>query len=629
MFSRLQSSQKVSRKRAKISIPRFCTVSNLATIINAKVPALLRNLESLGFEGLTHDYILDQENATLIADDYGFEVVLNDETGIDIFPEPINELLLQTRAPIVTIMGHVDHGKTTILDYLRNSSIVDQEHGGITQHIGAFSVTTPVSKKSITFLDTPGHAAFLKMRERGANVTDIVVLVVAGDDSVKPQTIEAIKHAKKAGVQMIVAINKCDKPGANPDKVVADLSRHEVDVEDYGGDVQVIRVSGKTGLNMDKLEEAIVTLSEIMDVKAEVEKVPAEGWVIESHLKKGLGSVATVLVTRGTVKPGSILVAGQTYCRVKSMKDEHGKVVRAACPSKPVEVWGWRDLPEAGDSVIQAKDEKLAKKVVDNRANRAKTIDEAKDVDAINKMRKKQRDEVDRLKKVEELKKYGLEGTAMNAAAAEDTCKQISFIIKADVSGSAEAVKESIAHLGNDEVKVRVLYDAVGPATETDLERAKTSGSSILAFNIDTPKDIERKAFTAGVDIKSHNIIYHLIEEVTEILTSNLAPEVQTRFLGEAEIKAIFEVTGKKKQKTFIAGCKIANGSIKRNQAVKIFRGEKEVYSGLLSSLKQGKNEETEIKKGSECGMAFEAFEGFKEGDVVKPFELVEVKRFL
>lgn len=633
-----------AKAKPTITLPPFTTISNLSNLLNVRYEQLTSRLTSMGFEdNLTHNFILDQETSGLIADEYGYDVNYQDleNLGPDLKPserEDIPEKLLKTRPPIVTIMGHVDHGKTTILDYLRKSSIVKGEHGGITQHIGAFSVKTPVSKKLITFLDTPGHAAFLKMRERGAVVTDIVILVVAADDSVMPQTKEAIKHIKKTGVQVIVAVNKCDKENANPDKVIRDLAENEIDVEDYGGQVQTVRVSGLTGLGMDKLEESIITLSEIMELKASKDKkTPVEGWVIESKSQKGMGALATVLITQGTLSNGDVIVAGTTYCKVRSMKDESGKIVKQAPPSTPVEIWGWKELPEAGEMVLQAKDEKLAKQVVETRQLRLQKQEQVKDIESLNQMRMDERREMERREQLEELKKYGLEATDVeghSSISSESDAKSgpivVNYIIKSDVSGSAEAIVESLENLGNEEVKLNILYSGVGIPTETDLERAELAKATILLFNLNLPKDIDNKAYQRQVPIQQHSVIYHLIESVTEELSSRLKPTIELRTLSETEIKEIFEIKARRKKIIKIAGCRVINGVITRSSQIRVLRnGDEEVYRGKLETLKHLKDDVVEVKKGRECGLSFEGWEDFKQGDVVECFEEKEIPRYL
>lgn len=618
------------KENIKISIPTFVTVSNLANIMGVPLNTLLSKLETLGFEDMTHNYILDKENALLIADEFGFDVTMSDETGLDLFPAPEEALKLKPRPPVVTIMGHVDHGKTTILDYLRKSSIVQGEFGGITQHIGAFSVTTPISKKRITFLDTPGHAAFLSMRERGAIVTDIIILVVAADDSVMPQTIEAIKHAKKSGVPIIVAINKCDKHGVNVDKVLGDLARYEIDIEDYGGETQTVRVSGKTGMNMDKLEEAVITLSELSEFKAEPVGIPAEGWIIESEMMKGLGNVSTVLVRRGTVKVGSFLVAGTTYCKVRGMKDEYGKTLKQAGPSTPVQIWGWKELPHAGDQILEAKLEQVCRKVVQNREDRQKQIQAAKDIETINEKRQEEVKELQRQERINELKMAGLDASELMAEESDGSkVEVVKYIVKSDVFGSAEAIKESIDGLGNEEVKSVVISHEAGAPTESDLDKAEALGAKILCFNMKVPKVVQNKADKLGVSIHEHNIIYRVIEEVTAELTSKLKPHIEIKVLAEIELKNVFKITTKNKSIIKIGGCKVSTGTLKRASKVRVLRKGEVVFSGHLLSLKHVKQDISEATKGTECGIAFENWDKFEEGDVVEAYEEIEVPRYL
>ncbi|GME72667.1 unnamed protein product [[Candida] boidinii] len=622
-------------KKSKLDIPSYISVANFSTILRVKVSELLKRMKSLGFENMSGDYILDGETAGLIAEEYGFEVVANDDTGLDLFPSTPDPKKLKPRSPVVTIMGHVDHGKTTILDFLRKSSIVKGEHGGITQHIGAFSVTTPVSKKLITFLDTPGHAAFLKMRARGASMTDVVILVVAADDSVMPQTIEAIKHSKAAGVPVIVAINKCDKEDANPEKVIADLAQQGVDVEDYGGDVPTVKVSGKTGLGMQDLEETIVTVADLQELQAEPNNVAVEGWIIESQVKKGLGSVATFLVKKGTVTPGMILVAGTTWCKVKLMRDEFGKPVKKAGPSTPVELSGWKEVPEAGELTIQAKNENIAKNVINNREKRARQIEEASQIEDMNKRRLSIIEESEREAKLQEYKLAGLsleeikemEPSLFNEDA--DKTKEVNYVIKADVSGSAEAVSQSIEGLGNDEVQSHVLYNEVGTPTETDIERAKAAGAVILAFNIKVPKDIMNSASRAGVEVKEFNIIYHLIEDVLKNLTAQLPVKYEIKVKSTVEIRQLFEISGKEGAKIVVAGSRVTNGTIKRNSLIRVMRDGEEIHRGKIKQIKVFKDVVSEVKNGGDCGIILEGDPKIKEGDVIEAIEEVPIKRHL
>ena len=620
----------------KLDIPTFLSVANFATILKVRVPELIEKLDELGFENITNEHILDSETAELIAQEYGFEVNRDDNLGADLFPSTLSTdpKKLASRSPVVTIMGHVDHGKTTILDYLRKSSIVKGEFGGITQHIGAFVVETPVSKKKITFLDTPGHAAFLKMRERGANITDIIILVVAAEDSVKPQTIEAIKHAKAAGVPIVVALNKCDKEQANPDKVVADLSSHGIDVEDYGGEVPVVRISAKTGMGMKDLEETIVTIADLLELKTEV-KAPVEGWVLESQVKKGLGNVATFLVTKGQLKPGCVVVCGTTFCKVRVMKDEHDKVIKIAKPSQPVEISGWKELPEAGDYGIQAKDESFAKRVILNREKRKRMMEEAAQIDEMNERRIRAIEDAKREEKIQEYQVQGLTLEEIRELEPElfeddaDKIQEVNFIIKADVSGSAEAVKQSIEGLGNHEVTSKVLFDEVGPPTDSDLARAKDSNANILAFNVKVPKDILNSAAKMGVEIKEFNVIYHLIADVLKTLTSRLPPIYETKVVAKVSIKQLFEISLKGKEKMVIAGSRVTEGTFKRNHTVRLIRDGEVVFTGKVKQLKIAKNDVNEVLNGGDCGISLDKDPDMKEGDIIESIEKIPVERHL
>jgi translation initiation factor IF-2 len=637
---KVKSKKKVALKadgsKYKLDIPTFLSVANFATILKTRVPELVEKLKELGFENITNEHILDAETAELIAQEYGFEVNRDDNLGADLFPAPIStdEKKLSPRSPVVTIMGHVDHGKTTILDYLRKSSIVKGEFGGITQHIGAFVVQTPVSKKKITFLDTPGHAAFLKMRERGANITDIIILVVAAEDSVKPQTIEAIKHAKASGVPIIVAINKCDKEQANPDKVVADLSTHGIDVEDYGGDTPVIRISAKTGMGMKELEENIITVAELLELRTE-EKGAVEGWVLESQVKKGLGNVATFLVKKGQLKPGCVIVSGTTFCKVRVMKDEHDKVIKLAKPSQPVEISGWKELPEAGDYGIQANDESFAKKVIINREKRKRMMEQASQIEDMNQRRIKALEDSKRDEKIQEYQLQGLTLEEIKELEPElfddeaNKTQEVNFIIKADVSGSAEAVRQSIEGLGNDEVQSRVIFEEVGAPSDSDIARAKDSNAQILAFNVKVPKDISNSASKAGIEIKEFNVIYHLIEDVLKTLTSRLPPIYETKVVSKVSVKQLFEISLKGKETMVIAGSRVIDGIFKRNNDVRLVRNGDIIYSGRIKQLKVVKNDVNEVQNGADCGISLEGDPELKEGDIIESIEKIPIERHL
>ncbi|KAK0101655.1 hypothetical protein ONS95_006815 [Cadophora gregata] len=640
-----RAEEKAQRKREKaekraakaaaptpILLPEYISVSNLAVALRVRVEEFVCKMEELGFEETSHDYVLNAENAGLIAQEYNYEPIIDRGESEDLKArEPAADpSSLPQRPPVVTIMGHVDHGKTTLLDYLRKSSVAATEHGGITQHIGAFSVPMP-SGKVITFLDTPGHAAFLSMRQRGANVTDIVILVVAADDSVKPQTIEAINHAKAAKVPMIVAINKIDKEDSNIDRVKQDLARHGVDVEDFGGDTQVVCVSGKTGQGMGELEEAAVTLSEILDMRAETDG-QAEGWILEASIKS-MGKVATVLVRRGTMRPGDFIVAGKTWARIRCLRNEAGVEIQEAGPGMPVEIDGWREQPLAGDEVLQASDEGKAKSVVDYRLEKEERDKMAEDMEAINENRKAEQEKRER----EKAEAAALEATKDTDAVVPKTAesakatgpKQIYFIVKGDVSGSVEAVIDSISVLGNKEVQPIILRSGVGQLSEFDVEHAAGAKGHLINFNTTVEPNIARLAEQSKVSIIDHNIIYRLVDDVTAELSKHLPPLVTQRVLGEAEIAHVFEINVKGRQHKAVAGCKVRNGTIAKNAKVRVMRRGEKVFDGTLASLKNVKKDVQEMKKGGECGMGFNDWFDFHVGDQVQSYEEKEEKRYL
>lgn len=552
-------------------LPEFISVNNLADVIGVRPGQFIARMEEMGFEDVEYNHVLDAETAGLVAAEYNYEAIF--DTGADDIeaaevPEDISHW--PSRPPVVTIMGHVDHGKTTILDWLRKSSVAATEHGGITQHIGAFSVPMP-SGKLITFLDTPGHSAFLEMRRRGADVTDIVVLVVAADDSVKPQTIEAIKHATQANVPIIVAMSKIDKEGRNPDRVKQDLSVHGVHVEDYGGDVQAIGVSGKTGEGMLELEEAIGALSEMLDHRAE-KTGNVEGWVLEASTKS-YGRVASALIRRGTLRPGDVIVAGNTWARVRTLRNEAGLTVNEATPGMPIEIDGWRDQPAAGSEILQTPTEQKAKDVVEYRLEQVGTEKLGQDMVAINEARRE-------LSEKRRLEEQSESDDATKAVEKPTGPKAINFIIKADVDGSAEAVMNSMAAIGNNEVYANILRSAVGPVTEFDIEHAAAAKGRVISFNMPIDPNMMRMAEQDGVRIMDHNIIYKLIDDVKADLSQHLAPIITQRVTGEAEIGQIFEITIKGREKMSIAGCRVRNGTVNKTRKVRVLRGDETIYDG-------------------------------------------------
>ena len=578
-----EAARKAASPPSPILIPEFISVANLAHRLKVAMASFARRLNGLGFVNTNHDHILNAETAGLIAMEFNREPIpeKNGADDLHAMPEVEHGEAVSSRPPVVTIMGHVDHGKTTLLDYLRKSSIVVSEYGGITQHIGAFSVSMP-SGKVITFLDTPGHEAFLNMRQRGAQVTDIVILVVAADDSVKPQTVEAIKHAKSAKVPMIVAINKIDKDNANVERVKQDLARHGVEVEDIGGDTQVVCVSGKTGQGIGELEEAVITLSEILDVRADPEG-QAEGTIIETTTKKA-GRVATVLVRRGTFRPGQVVVAGSTWARIRTLRNEAGIEMDSAGPGMPAEVDGWKEQPTPGDEVLEAPDEAKAKDVVAYRAGRTETLKMAADVEAVNEVRRVEHE------KRERARELGDEGNYAREAREDKEMKmgngvEVSFIIKADVSGSVEAVRDSIEVLGNEQVRSKILRAGVGPVTEFDVEHAAAAKGHVLAFNVSTEPGISRLADISGVSIVQHNVIYHLTDGVKTMLAERLPLLITQHVTGEADISQIFDINIKGRQTKTIAGCKIRNGVINRSSKVRVLRNKEVVYDGGFSSI--------------------------------------------
>lgn len=572
--------QAAKQKRAEIILPEFISVSNLAQALGVHLDKFIDKMYELGFEDVHHDQVLVGEDAGLIAQEYGFDPQkAKARVEKDIFPAPLPEdkSSLPSRPPVVTIMGHVDHGKTTLLDYLRKSSVAAGEHGGITQHIGAFSVALS-SGKSITFLDTPGHAAFLTMRARGANVTDIVILVVAADDSIMPQTVEAIKHAQSAKVPIIVAINKVDKEDANPQRVKHDLAAHGIEIEDFGGDTQTVLVSGKTGQGMAELEEATLTLSETLDHRGDPDG-KVEGWILESSKKRD-GLMATVLIRRGTLKPGDILVAGKTWTRVRRLMNEAGKLMSSVGPGMPAEIDGWRAQPEAGDEVLQAEDEHHAAQVTDHRKAMADQERMAKDMEAINEARRLVHERKKREKDGEAADESGVETTEAASAGP----KTIPFVVKADVSGSVEAVVNVLSGIGNAEIRPNVIRSGVGPVTETDLDFAALANGHIVSFNTKVDPKFHVEAKRLGVDIIDQNIIYRVAEDIKAKLSQSLTPDVIQKVTGEAEIAQIFPINIKRKQ-VFIAGCKVKNGVITRNSKVKVLRDKKVVYQGMFNLL--------------------------------------------
>ena len=584
--------KKLAGPPIQLHLPEFISVVNLAPILKVRVEDFLGKMEELGFDGLNNDHVLDAETAGLIAAEFNFEAIIDHKEEQDLKPRPPAEdrTKLPTRPPVVTIMGHVDHGKTTLLDYLRKSSVAASEHGGITQHIGAFSVPMP-GGKLVTFLDTPGHEAFLAMRQRGANVTDIVILVVAADDSVKPQTIEAIKHAQSAKVPMIVAINKVDKEDSNIERVKQDLARYSVEMEDFGGETQVVCVSGKTGQGMKELEDAAVALADIIDMRAERDG-EAEGWVLEATTKKA-GRVATVLIRRGTLHPGDIIVAGTSWAKVRCLRNEAGAVVSQAGPGTPIEIDGWREQPSAGDEMLQAPDEQKAKSVIEYRLEALGRSQLAVDVAAVNKSRRIEQEKREQLEKTPAV----ATPTTENISASTDTgltdaeteseklsLQEVFFVLKADVSGSLEAVTNAVSALGSSEVQPRILRSGVGPITEFDIDHAAVAKGHIISFNTVVDGSIRRMAEDKNVRIIDQSIIYRLVDDVKTVLEEKLPDEVSQKVTGEAEVAQVFHINVKGRMTMPIAGCRVRNGLVSKSSKIRVLREKEVVYDGKLNT---------------------------------------------
>ena len=649
---RAKALQKAAAPPTPIYLPEFISVSNLAGVLRVRTEDFICKMQELGFAETNNDHVLDAETAGLVAAEFNFEPIIERTEDQDLLPRPAAEdkAELPPRPPVVTIMGHVDHGKTTLLDYLRKSSVAANEHGGITQHIGAFSVLMP-GGRLVTFLDTPGHEAFLSMRQRGANVTDIVILVVAADDSVKPQTIEAIKHAQAAKVPMIVAVTKIDKEDSNVDRVKQDLARYSVEIEDYGGDTQVVCVSGKTGQGMGELEDAAVALADILDMRSETDG-QAEGWVLEATTKKA-GRVATVLVRRGTLRPGDVIIAGTSWARVRSLRNEAGAMVTSAGPGTPVEIDGWREQPIAGDEVLQAPDEQKAKSVIVYRLEASERTKLAADMEAVNESRRLEQEKREQLEKAAELAASNPEAAPSQneqSISTSPTFQEVFFVIKADVSGSVEAVTNSVSALGNSEVHPHILRSGIGPITEFDIDHAAVANGHIINFNTAIDGQIARMAESKGVGIIGQSIIYRLVDDVRAKLSEKLPDVTTQRVLGEAEIAQVFGINTKGRITVPVAGCKVRNGVVSRTAKIRVLRDKDVVFDGMpnhpscspqnmvlltvlilgaLSSLKNVKKDVAEMRKGNECGMSFENWTAFKVGDQVQAYEESVEKRTL
>jgi translation initiation factor IF-2 len=597
--AQMLSGQNQAKVLREVTLPEAITVQELASRMAERGADVIKALMKMGVMA-TINQTIDADTAELIIGEFGHTVrrVSAADVEVGLEGEVDVDENLQPRPPVVTIMGHVDHGKTSLLDALRQTDVVAHEAGGITQHIGAYQVTLPTGKK-ITFIDTPGHAAFTEMRARGANVTDIVVLVVAGDDGIMPQTIEAIHHAKAAKVPILVAINKMDKPDSNANRVRQELLSHELVTEELGGDILTVEVSAKTKMNLDKLEEALLLQAEILDLKANPDRA-ATGAVVEAKVERGRGSVATLLVQKGTIKVGDIFVAGAEWGRVRALQDDRGRTIESAGPATPVEVLGLQGTPQAGDVFVVVESEARAREITEFR---------------LHKQREQQAVAGAR---------STLEQMFSKIQAGE--AKEVPVVVKADVQGSVEAIVSSLNQLGTEEVKARILHAAVGGVNESDITLARASGGIIIGFNVRANPQAREMARRDRIDIRYYSIIYNVVDDIKAMMSGMLAPTLREKFLGNAEIREIFNIskTGKK-----VAGCMVTEGLMKRGGKVRLLRDNVVIHEGTLKTLRRFKDEVREVKEGFECGMAFENYDNLEKGDVIECFEMEEVARAL
>ncbi|MBL4915757.1 translation initiation factor IF-2 [Szabonella alba] len=591
--------QKAEKQVRDVRIPETIVVSELANRMAERAADVVKVLMKMDMM-VTMNQAIDADTAELVIEEFGHKAIRVSDADVEQVIDTVGDKAedLMNRPPVVTIMGHVDHGKTSLLDALRKANVASGEAGGITQHIGAYQVTTE-SGAQITFLDTPGHAAFTSMRARGAQVTDIVVLVVAADDAVMPQTIEAINHAKAAGVPMIVAINKCDKPDANPTKVRTDLLQHEIVVEKMSGEVQDVEVSAKTGKGLDELLEAITLQAEILELKANPNR-SAQAAVIEAKLDVGRGPVATVLVQNGTLRRGDIFVVGEQWGKVRALINDQGERVEEALPSVPVEVLGLSGTPAAGDVLNVVPTEAQAREIADYREKAARD----------------KRAAAGAATTLEQM---------MAKAKADKDVTELPIIVKADVQGSAEAIVQAMEKIGNDEVRVRVLHYGVGAITDSDVGLAEASGVPIIGFNVRANASARSSANQKGVELRYYSVIYDLVDDIRDAASGLLKAEVREHFIGYAKILEVFRITGVGN----IAGCLVTEGVARRSAGVRLLRDNVVIHEGTLKTLKRYKDEVKEVISGQECGMAFERYEDLRPSDVIEIFEREEVERRL
>ncbi|MEO1243388.1 MAG: translation initiation factor IF-2 [Pseudomonadota bacterium] len=581
-----------------VTIPETITVQELAARMSMRAVDLVKELMKEGQMVMAND-VLDADTAQLVAEDLGHTVKRVAESDVEegLGGGDDDAKDMSPRPPVVTIMGHVDHGKTSLLDAMRQTDIVAGEAGGITQHIGAYQINLGGDRK-ITFLDTPGHAAFTQMRARGAEVTDIIILVVAADDSIMPQTEEAISHAKAAGVPIIVAINKVDKPDADPDKVRTDLLQHEIQVESMGGEIQDVEVSALKKTNLDALQDAILLQAELLELKANPKR-QAEGAVVEARLDKGRGAVATLLVERGSLKRGDIMVAGAEWGKVRAMSDDKGAQIKEAGPAYPVEVLGLNGVPEPGDKFYVVESEARAREVADFRARQRRDKDAAKS--------------------------SGSSLEQMMAQLQDAEIKELPIVIKGDVQGSVEAIVSSLDKMSTDEVRVKVLHTGVGGISESDVILAGASGAAVIGFNVRANKQAREEAERGNVEIRYYSVIYDLLDDIKGVLTGMLEPELRETFLGNAEILEVFSISKQGK----VAGCRVTEGQVRRGAKVRLIRDDVVIHEGELSQLKRFKDDVNEVPMGQECGMSFANYEDLKAGDTIECFSVETVQRTL
>ncbi|MEX9764178.1 translation initiation factor IF-2 [Proteus mirabilis] len=579
-----------------VVIGETISVADLANKMAVKGSEVIKTMMKMGAMA-TINQVLDQETAQLVAEEMGHKVILRRENELEeqvMNDRDTSDEMAVSRAPVVTIMGHVDHGKTSLLDYIRSTKVASGEAGGITQHIGAYHVKT--DKGEITFLDTPGHAAFTSMRARGAQVTDIVVLVVAADDGVMPQTIEAIQHAKAANVPVVVAVNKIDKPEADPDRVKTELSQYGILPEDWGGETQFIHVSAKQGLGIDELLDAILLQAEVLELKA-VKEGMASGVVIESYLDKGRGPVATILVREGTLNKGDIVLCGFEYGRIRAMRNELGKEVQSAGPSMPVEILGLSNVPSAGDEATVVRDEKKAREVALYRQGKFREV----------KLARQQKSKLEN----------------MFANMEEGKVSELNIVLKTDVQGTCEAITDALVKLSTDEVKLKIIGSGVGGITETDATLAAASDAIILGFNVRADASARRIIEQESVDLRYYSVIYSLIDEIKSAMSGMLEPEYKQEIMGLAEVRDVF----KSPKFGAIAGCMVVEGNIKRNNPIRVLRDNVVIYEGELESLRRFKDDVNEVRNGMECGIGVKNYNDVRVGDMIEVFQVIEIKR--